>query len=311
MIIGMIYMYLLYALVCSSVTSTSGEKLSWKLDTVPAVFGEDVQLGCFIPNYASRANMNRRWSIRRNIHGITLNGVSRYPNKYSEHMDKKIGVSTLRIHNFSLHDVNIIYECAYGFLIDRKMLILSKFKFEKHPQSLLNATVETDTECTCRGNVTLENVFPQPYCKSTLNKKDITLQSLQVNTEKRGLFFTTDIKLVYTHRDDVKIGKLIVVCDVGSKRIVVINETMNCTLNGTMESRIDIQRVAGIISVCFLMSIPFMCLMCVLSKNNKTKLLALLHNCYQKKRQGSKDSLKQHRKIDEEMALQNDKEGVT
>lgn len=100
------------------------------MDTVPAVFGEEVQLACFIPKYASKAIMNRRWSIGRNIHGITLNGVSRYPNKYSEHMDEKNGVSTLRIHNFSLHDVNTIYECAYGFLIDRKMLILSKFKFE-------------------------------------------------------------------------------------------------------------------------------------------------------------------------------------
>lgn len=303
--------YLLYALVFSSATSTPDEKLSWKLETVPAVFGEDIHLTCFIPNYASRAKMNRRWSLGINIHGITLNGVSKYPNKYSEHMDEKKGVSTLRIHNFSLHDVNTIYECAYGFSIDRKFLNLSKIKFENHPQSLLKASVETDKECTCRGNVTLENVFPQPDCKSTFNKKDIPLSSLQVKTEKYGLFFTSDIKLFYTHRGGVETGQLIVVCDVGSKRFVVVNETMNCAPKGTTKSNIDIKRIAGIISVCVVMSIPFLCFMCVLSKNDKKKLTAFLQKFYKKNRKGSENSLQKLQKRDEKIALQNNNEGVT
>ncbi|CAC5420493.1 unnamed protein product [Mytilus coruscus] len=220
--------YLLYVLVYSSATSKSDAKLSWKLETIPAVFGQDIQLTCSIPNYSSQAKMNRRWSFGRNIHGIIFNGVSRYPNKYSEHMEEKKGVSTLRIHNFSKHDVNTIYECAYGFSYDRKFLNLSKLKFESHPQSVLKATVQIDKDCNCKGNVTLENIFPQPDCKSTFNIMNITLSSLQVKTKEMGLFFTTDIKLIYTHRGDADAGKLIVVCDVGSKRFVVVNETLTC-----------------------------------------------------------------------------------
>ncbi|XP_052079653.1 uncharacterized protein LOC127717831 [Mytilus californianus] len=301
---------LLYALVYYPVISKSDGILSWKLETVPAVFGEDVQLACFIPNYASRANMNRRWSIGRKIHGITLNGVSRYPNKYSEHMDEKNGVSTLRIHNFSLYDVNTIYECAYGFSIDRKFLNLSKIKFENHPIRLLNATVENDKKCTCRGNVTLENVFPQPDCKSTFNLMDITLSSLHVKTEQQGLFFTSEIMLIYTHRGDVETGKLIVVCEIGSKRFVVVNETLFCVSNG--RTNLDIKRIAGITSVCVLMSIPMLCLIYVFSMKDKKKLKAWVYKFYLKKKlQGSEHSLQQYQKANEEMALQNDKEGVT
>lgn len=72
----------------------------------------------------------RKWSSRKTFDLIILNGVSSNKTKYKEIVEHEYNTSTLIITDFNEKDVNIPYECTYGFETFSKVLDLTLTNFE-------------------------------------------------------------------------------------------------------------------------------------------------------------------------------------
>lgn len=59
-----------------------------------------------------------------------MNGVSSNETKYSEELDEVNRMSILTIKSFSVEDLNIPYECVYGFMKYRARLMLKENEYE-------------------------------------------------------------------------------------------------------------------------------------------------------------------------------------
>lgn len=64
------------------------------------------------------------------MHLLVMDGVSANPEKYSEVFDAETRSSKLTIHALNPKDVNIPYECTYGFKTFIKDLALYEDIFE-------------------------------------------------------------------------------------------------------------------------------------------------------------------------------------
>ncbi|CAG2194491.1 unnamed protein product [Mytilus edulis] len=103
----------------------------WKLSHTPAVFGTKVRLQCTFCNNVPCCNaFTRKWTKGTNYDLIVMNSVSLNSAKYEEYLNISTRTSTLTIKNFKEEDVNIPYECTYGFDTDSKVLTLNSTDFE-------------------------------------------------------------------------------------------------------------------------------------------------------------------------------------
>lgn len=102
----------------------------WNLKEKPAVFGRDIHLICHLPNDTTCCNDSRKWNAGPQYNLITIDGLSYNTSKYKEDLLIKDRVSILTVFSVSMHDVNIAYECVYGFLKYRSVLQLSEDAFE-------------------------------------------------------------------------------------------------------------------------------------------------------------------------------------
>lgn len=103
--------------------------IKWTLRENPAVFGTNIHLVCHLPKDTC-CNDYRKWNVGNQYILVILNGVSYNLSKYKEDLIKKDQVSVLTIFSFSEEDVNIPYECVYGFHTDRSVLKLEDHAFE-------------------------------------------------------------------------------------------------------------------------------------------------------------------------------------
>lgn len=107
------------------------DRISWNLLTKPVVFKRDVQLECHISTKLKCCNeFTRKWSRGKSYDLIVMNGVSLNTAKYKEYLNISANISTLTIYSFNEYDVNIPYECSYGFISDSKILKLTEENFE-------------------------------------------------------------------------------------------------------------------------------------------------------------------------------------
>lgn len=90
--------------------------ISWKLNTKPAVFGKDVQLSCHLTsNCPCCSDYTRKWAKGWKYNLAIVNGVSLNILKYREFLNNSANTSILTKRIFQEDDVNIPYECTYGF----------------------------------------------------------------------------------------------------------------------------------------------------------------------------------------------------
>lgn len=105
--------------------------ISWTQLTKPAIFGNDVSLRCHLTSeYSCCDSFARKWSAGKTFDLIMMNGVSSNATKYTETVDNRFNTTTLTIKNFNENDVNIPYECTYGFDTFSKTLELTQANFE-------------------------------------------------------------------------------------------------------------------------------------------------------------------------------------
>lgn len=103
----------------------------WDLKEKPAVFGKDVQLVCSLPHETSCCRKyNRKWNVGWKYTLTIMNDKSLNETKYSEKLNETSDTSILTIKTFSVDDVNIPYECEYGFMKYRATLMLKEDEYE-------------------------------------------------------------------------------------------------------------------------------------------------------------------------------------
>lgn len=107
------------------------DRISWNLLKKPAIFTKDVQLECKISTEFPCCNeFTRKWSRGKSYDLIVMNGVSLNTAKFKENLNISTNSSTLTIYKFSEYDVNIPYECSYGFDSASHILELTEEDFE-------------------------------------------------------------------------------------------------------------------------------------------------------------------------------------
>lgn len=106
------------------------DQIHWELLTKPAVFGNAIMLDCRLPENNCCNSYSRRWLGGHGLGLLVMDGVSAIPKKYSEVFNAETRSSKLTIHALNPNDVNIPYECTYGFKTYTKDLTLSTDIFE-------------------------------------------------------------------------------------------------------------------------------------------------------------------------------------
>lgn len=103
--------------------------IKWTLRENPAIFGTDIHLVCHLPKNTC-CNDYRKWNAGNQYTLIIINGLAYNISKYKEDLITKDHVSVLTIFSFSEQDVNVPYECVYGFNTYRSVLKLNNDVFE-------------------------------------------------------------------------------------------------------------------------------------------------------------------------------------
>ncbi|CAC5383224.1 unnamed protein product [Mytilus coruscus] len=152
--------------------------ISWTQLTKPAIFGNDVSLRCHLTSETSCCDsFARKWSAGKYFDLIMMNGVSSNASKYTETVDNRLNTSTLTIKNFNKNNVNIPYECTYGFDTFSKTLELTQANFEFYPAEQIPVDLAIDENRIAALNVTFKTIFPAPVCSAS---DDVTSVAVQV-----------------------------------------------------------------------------------------------------------------------------------
>ncbi|CAG2254860.1 unnamed protein product [Mytilus edulis] len=169
-----------------------------------------------------------------------MNDKSLNETKYSEELDEISHTSTLTIKSFSITDVDIPYECVYGFKNDREILRLKEDAYEFHPKEKLPVKPIVDKD-KIHLNVTFQLVYPAPVCSAKIGVCTATNNSLlivsnissdlNVSTTKHNLLYMSTITLNYTTSSTECTDSLIVICIVGKTALTVTN-FVPCTSEG-------------------------------------------------------------------------------
>ncbi|XP_063418524.1 uncharacterized protein LOC134701319 [Mytilus trossulus] len=205
----------------------SAGNISWTQLTKPAIFGNDVSLRCHLTSeYSCCDSFARKWSAGKTFDLIMMNGVSSNATKYTETVDNRFNTTTLTIINFNENDVNIPYECTYGFDTFSKSLELTQANFEFYPAEQIPVDLAIDENRIAALNVTFKTIFPAPVCSASDGVHNIS-SKLHVKTDKNGIFFTSNINLLYDVRNSC--NRIVVVqCTIGRTHLTIVNTTISC-----------------------------------------------------------------------------------
>ncbi|CAC5393290.1 unnamed protein product [Mytilus coruscus] len=230
------------------------DRISWNLHTMPAVFKKDVQLECHISTKFNCCNdFTRKWSRGKSYDLIVMNGVSLDTAKYKEYLNISANTSTLTIYEFSEYDIDIPYECSYGFISDSKILELTEENFEYHPEEMLPYNLTSEGQQVVL-NITLMKVYPAPICTAMDGIKDVT-NNLFIKNDENGLFLRSNIRFNYTI-NYVCHATIEILCRIGQTKFAIVNGSRPCIKekSGFTLSLIEIVIVA-IYSIMVIISI--------------------------------------------------------
>lgn len=103
--------------------------IKWTLKENPAIFGTNIHLVCHLPKNTLCCK-DRKWHVGNHYELINVNDLEYNTSKYKEDLNVKERVSVVTVFAFSEQDVNIPYECVYGFQKYRSVLELTEDVFE-------------------------------------------------------------------------------------------------------------------------------------------------------------------------------------
>ncbi|CAC5368729.1 unnamed protein product [Mytilus coruscus] len=208
------------------------EYLSWKLLTTKVVFGQAVQLRCHLPKQNCCHNYTRSWRGGPDYTLLTLNEKSSNYTKYIEYLDTESRTSVLTIKSFSESEVDIIYQCSYGFSSYEAILQLTRHRYEFHPTESVPVSLSFNGT-HMYAKISLEKVFPKPQCYGNTNEKDITKESLKVISKRNGIFYKSMIDFNYMIDPQHCFGLVTITCTVGTSRITIAEQNTSCRKNGS------------------------------------------------------------------------------
>ncbi|VDH96513.1 Hypothetical predicted protein [Mytilus galloprovincialis] len=209
-------------------------KISWKLLTEHVIFGRDVQLQCNLPH--KTCCPTRTWRGGHDYKTLTLNEGSSDYTKYKEHLINENRTSILTIKSFSEDDVDIVYQCSYGFSSYEAVLELKKHRYEYHPVILVPVTLSFNNSYIHTA-ITLEKVFPKPLCSAHADEKDITKEALKVISKHDGIFYKSKIDFEYIVDSQHCVGLVTITCTIGSSNIIIAKKKLSCQNSYSNQSR--------------------------------------------------------------------------
>ncbi|XP_063440774.1 uncharacterized protein LOC134721600 isoform X2 [Mytilus trossulus] len=110
----------------------SEAKVTWNVtwNVVKQIaYGEDLELFCMSDEYNMSSTKSKRWYRGPEQKLLTLNGGSMNNKKYNASIESK-GFKLI-IKNCTENDVNVTYQCEYGFTKSEKLLLLAEDVFKK------------------------------------------------------------------------------------------------------------------------------------------------------------------------------------
>ncbi|CAC5383213.1 unnamed protein product [Mytilus coruscus] len=191
------------------------DKIHWELLTKPAVFGDAIMLDCRLPENACCNRYTRRWLGGHGLRLLVMDGVSTRPEKYSEVFNDETRSSKLTIHAFNSEDVNIPYECTYGFQTYIKELALSENIFESYPSEPYDVNVTTERENILTVQIKLQPVYPKPNCTAIFDGADLS-EFMTINLKRKGFFYVVIISLQYKMVSIACPAQFNLVCQIGT-----------------------------------------------------------------------------------------------
>ncbi|VDI42359.1 Hypothetical predicted protein [Mytilus galloprovincialis] len=241
-----VYLIVLHLLTYD--VTVAGEGVAWSLQTNPAVFGKDIVLECKLPSSTCCDRYTRRWLGGKNLHLLIMDGTSSEPDKYSELFDKETRSSKLTIHRLDSKDVNIPYQCIYGFSKDVKILNMTEDRFEYYPVEPIYVNITVDNGNVLQVNAALKPVFPQPKCNASIDEGDIS-QSLRVSKIMKDLFYEVIIHIRYTFTSSICANLLNITCQIGTF-MLEIKRNITCRsdspVNGEHRNRKNMQEYSNV-----------------------------------------------------------------
>ncbi|XP_076088338.1 uncharacterized protein LOC143058780 isoform X2 [Mytilus galloprovincialis] len=220
------YMLVSYFLFLLKFISSSSATINWKLETIPAVFGDDIILKCTLPRICCKTMQSRRWLGGNDLHLLTMNGFSINTSKYSENLNKENKTSILIIHNFDIMDINIPYECIYGSSTFVNILNLTEDIFEYHKFEPYVGSINITNTNVLSVRISLERLYPRPKCSAAINDEDIS-SYMTATAILKGLFYCAIITVTFLLTPASCPGFLSITCEIGTY-LYVYEKNITC-----------------------------------------------------------------------------------
>lgn len=212
----------IYIFIIRTSLSTVAGNIKWTLKENPAIFGTDIHLVCHLPKDASCCKDGRKWNVGNQYELITVDDLVHNTSKYKEDLNVKERVSVLTVFALSEQDVNIPYECVYGFQKYRSVLELTEDVFEFHPTERLPAIVPEIRRYHIIFNMLFKKVFPKPLCRAALGMQNVS-SFLVVTVRRNGLFYESVLTFNYSGSDSACPDSILVLCTVGTTVLTVVD----------------------------------------------------------------------------------------
>ncbi|XP_052104447.1 uncharacterized protein LOC127737633 [Mytilus californianus] len=190
-------------------------KVTWSLQTHPAVFGSNATLCCIIQN-PDISHM--AWVRDPNAMIVATGNSPSNPMKYSASVEPRGNITYYRltIINVDMTDVNINYKCESGFIFLEKKLELKEESFVMKPSSketAINITRENGMITVLLG---IRNLYPRPDCFFSSKKEKI---NGNVSLEEKGKLF--NVKMTFSISEDMCEKNISAYCALGQETVSI------------------------------------------------------------------------------------------
>ncbi|XP_052079801.1 uncharacterized protein LOC127717960 isoform X2 [Mytilus californianus] len=101
--------------------------------------------------------------------------------------------------------------------------------FALHPVEQIPVEIDVDENHSAVSNITFKTIYPAPVCSALEDVNNIS-SKLFVKTDKKGMFFTSNILLVYDVSNSCYSSRIILVqCIIGRTTLTIVNSTISCS----------------------------------------------------------------------------------
>ncbi|CAC5405672.1 unnamed protein product [Mytilus coruscus] len=196
-------------------------KVTWSLQTNPAVFGSNATLCCIIQ---SPDTNHMAWVRDPHAMIVATGNNPSNPMKYSASVEPRGNITYYRliIINIDMTDVNVKYKCESGFDLFEKKLEMREESFVMKPsskQTVINITRENGMITV---SIRILNLYPRPQCFVSSKKEKIKGNvSLEENSELYNVQMTFGIS------EDMCENNISVYCELGKETVPIDLPTSN------------------------------------------------------------------------------------